>query len=206
MYQIMQGVDFLHANRIVHRDLKPQNILVASSGEVKLADFGLARIYEQMQTLTTVVVTLWYRAPEVLMQSSYASSVDIWSCGCIFAELFRRRPLFEGQSENDQLSKIFQIIGPPKEDEWPQESNLSWRNFAAFHPTSLLEMIPEITSDAKNLLEGMIAFDPSKRLSANQVLRHEYFKDYELFPPVYSYNSNVTSTSLNQGFRNSPNV
>lgn len=202
----MQGVDFLHANRIVHRDLKPQNILVASSGEIKLADFGLARIYEQMQTLTTVVVTLWYRAPEVLMQSSYASSVDIWSCGCIFAELYRRRPLFEGQSENDQLSKIFQVIGPPKEDEWPQEFNLSWRNFAGLHPTSILELIPEISSDAKNLLERMIAFDPNKRLSANQVLQHEYFKDYELFPPVYSHNLNVTSTTLNQGFNRNPHV
>lgn len=198
MYQIMQGVDFLHANRIVHRDLKPQNILVASTGEIKLADFGLARIYEQMQALTTVVVTLWYRAPEVLLQSSYASPVDIWSCGCIFAELFTRRPLFEGQSENDQLSKIFQVIGTPNEDEWPQEVNVSWRNFAGFRPTTISQLIPEIGCDAKNLLQRMVAFDPSKRLTANQVLQHEYFKDYELFPPVYSYNSDtsVTSTTL----------
>lgn len=201
MYQIMQGVDFLHANRIVHRDLKPQNILVATSGEVKLADFGLARIYEQMQTLTTVVVTLWYRSPEVLLQSSYASSVDIWSCGCIFAELFTRRPLFEGQSDNDQLSKIFQIIGPPKEDEWPIEVNISWRNFASLRPTTIDQLIPEIGSEAKNLLQGMIAFNPSKRLTANQILQHDYFKDYELYPPIYSYN-NVTSSTLNNPSRN----
>ncbi|XP_074802021.1 cyclin-dependent kinase 6 isoform X2 [Natator depressus] len=99
MLQLLRGLDFLHSHRVVHRDLKPQNILVTSSGQIKLADFGLARIYSFQMALTSVVVTLWYRAPEVLLQSSYATPVDLWSVGCIFAEMFRRNrsfPLFQG--------------------------------------------------------------------------------------------------------------
>lgn len=197
MFQIMRGVDFLHSNRIVHRDLKPQNILIAASGEVKLADFGLARIYEQMQPLTTVVVTLWYRSPEVLLKSSYASPVDIWSCGCIFAELHTRKPIFAGQSEPDQLSRIFQVIGSPPEDEWPLEVSLSWRSFSSCRPLDFQELIPELDSDAKSLLTEMLHFDPNKRLSANQILEHNYFKseEYDLYPPIYSSSQNDSSTS-----------
>lgn len=135
MFQLLNGVDFLHSNRIVHRDLKPQNLLVTNSNNVKLADFGLAKTYDSEMRLTSVVsrlnhylkfdcilltenqscivlllqvVTLWYRAPEVLLGCCYATQVDIWSCGCIMAELFRRSALFCGQSEGDQLDKIFQ--------------------------------------------------------------------------------------------------
>lgn len=195
MYQIMRGVDFLHSNRIVHRDLKPQNILISNSGEVKLADFGLARIYEQMQTLTTVVVTLWYRSPEVLLKSSYASSVDIWSCGCIFAELHMRRPLFPGTSEVDQLSKIFKILGSPSIDEWPSEVSLSWKFFAGNRKTPFNQIIPEIEDDAQLLLESMLTFDPAKRSSATQILENEYFKDFELYPPAYYNNYTGASNS-----------
>ncbi|XP_032108938.1 cyclin-dependent kinase 6 isoform X2 [Sapajus apella] len=106
MFQLLRGLDFLHSHRVVHRDLKPQNILVTSNGQIKLADFGLARIYSFQMALTSVVVTLWYRAPEVLLQSSYATPVDLWSVGCIFAEMFRRKPLFRGSSDVDQLGKI----------------------------------------------------------------------------------------------------
>nr|XP_034958339.1 cyclin-dependent kinase 4-like [Zootoca vivipara] len=91
MHQFLSGLEFLHSNCIVHRDLKPENILVTSSGQVKLADFGLARIYSCQMALTPLVVTLWYRAPEVLLQSAYATPVDLWSVGCIFAEMFRRK-------------------------------------------------------------------------------------------------------------------
>ncbi|XP_014814998.1 PREDICTED: cyclin-dependent kinase 4 [Calidris pugnax] len=91
MRQFLRGLDFLHSNCIVHRDLKPENILVTSNGQVKLADFGLARIYSCQMALTPVVVTLWYRAPEVLLQAAYATPVDLWSVGCIFAEMFRRK-------------------------------------------------------------------------------------------------------------------
>ena len=108
MHQILSGVDFLHSNRVIHRDLKPQNILVDRYDRLKIADFGLARIYDCKMKLTTMVVTLWYRAPEVLLSGSYATPVDIWSCACIFAELFRKKPLFEGKTEGDQLQRIFE--------------------------------------------------------------------------------------------------
>nr|XP_037851451.1 cyclin-dependent kinase 4-like [Chlorocebus sabaeus] len=124
MHQFLRGLDFLHANCIVHRDLKPENILVTSGGTVKLADFGLARIYSYQMALTPVVVTLWYRAPKVLLQSTYATPVDMWSVGCIFAEMFCRKPLFCGNSEADQLGKIFDLIGLPPEDDWPRDVSL----------------------------------------------------------------------------------
>ena len=186
MFQIMSGVDFLHSNRIVHRDLKPQNILIANSGQVKLADFGLARIYEEMQTLTTVVVTLWYRSPEVILKSSYASPVDIWSCGCIFAELYTRKPLFTGRSESDQLSKIFRVIGCPSEDEWPKDISITWKTFSSFRPTDWQQIIPDMEPDARYLLRGMIHFDPNKRLNANQILAQEYFRDCDLLTNITS--------------------
>lgn len=91
MHQFPRGLDFLHANCIVHRDLKPENILVTNGGTVKLAAFGLARIHSYQMALTPMVVTVWYRAPEVLLQSTYATPVDMWSVGCIFAEMFRRK-------------------------------------------------------------------------------------------------------------------
>lgn len=152
----MTGVDFLHSNRIVHRDLKPANILVTNEGRLKLADFGLARIYQQTQALTAVVVTLWYRAPEVLLQSSYASPVDIWSVGCIFAELFTRRPLFCGQSENDELCKIFEVLGAPLQSEWPKDLSLPWDTFSNFKRTDFGQIIRDICADGKDLLEVSI--------------------------------------------------
>jgi serine/threonine protein kinase len=153
MFQLLTGVDFLHSNRIVHRDLKPANILVTNDGQVKLADFGLARIYQQTQPLTAVVVTLWYRAPEVLLQSSYASPVDVWSCGCIFSELYTRLPLFCGKSENDQLCKIFEILGAPQQSEWPKELSLPWTTFSNFRKIDFEHIIKDICPDGKDLLE-----------------------------------------------------
>lgn len=107
MHQILCAVDFLHTHRVIHRDLKPQNILVTNTGSIKVADFGLAKTYDFEMRLTSVVVTLWYRSPEILLGLPYATPVDIWSCGCIMAELFRLCPLFSGSSEGDQLDRIF---------------------------------------------------------------------------------------------------
>ncbi|CAG2180722.1 unnamed protein product, partial [Oppiella nova] len=197
LYQLLTGVDFLHSNRIVHRDLKPANILVTNEGQLKLADFGLARIYQQTQPLTAVVVTLWYRAPEVLLQSSYASPVDIWSVGCIYAELFTRLPLFCGQSENDQLCKIFNIIGAPLECEWPKELTLPWSTFSNFKKTDFEDIVKDICEDGKNLLEKMLQFDANKRIGARQALMHPYFKEYELYPPKYDNNLNNKFNSGN---------
>ena len=123
MYQIMQALVFLHSNRLFHRDLKPQNLLISKDGKVvKLADFGLARAFGfPVKTYTHEVVTLWYRCPEILLNSKhYSLGVDIWSTGCIFIEMINRRPLVTGDSEIDQIFKIFKLLGTPNEQNWPE--------------------------------------------------------------------------------------
>lgn len=179
-FQLLNGLDFLHSNRIVHRDLKPQNILVSNHGNLKLADFGLARIYDNQMVLTSVVVTLWYRPPEVLLQRSYATPVDIWSSGCIIAELYRRKPLFAGENEIDQLAKIFEIIGSPLESEWPKDVSLRWNSFRFYQGVSLKSVIPEICAEGTDLVKSMLSFDPSKRVTCRSALKHSYFKDDEM--------------------------
>lgn len=177
MHQLLSGLDFLHTHRVVHRDLKPQNILVTSDGQVKLADFGLARIYSFQMALTSVVVTLWYRAPEVLLQSSYATTVDLWSVGCIFAEMFRRRPLFCGSSDFDQLTKIFDLLGLPNRDDWPQDVSLPYTSFAYRPPQILKNFVPEMGPLGEELLLKLLTFNPSKRISALSALQQPYFSD-----------------------------
>ncbi|XP_078277475.1 cyclin-dependent kinase 6 [Rhinoraja longicauda] len=187
MFQLLRGLDFLHSHRVVHRDLKPQNILVTSSGQIKLADFGLARIYSFQMALTSVVVTLWYRAPEVLLQSSYATPVDLWSVGCIFAEMFRRRVLFRGNSDVDQLGKIFDLLGLPSEDDWPIDVALPKNAFSTRSPQPIQDMVPEINEPGKDLLLRFLTFNPGKRISAFNALSHQYFMDLE----KYTENQNL---------------
>ncbi|XP_074007118.1 cyclin-dependent kinase 6 isoform X2 [Numenius arquata] len=162
MLQLFRGLDFLHSHRVVHRDLKPQNILVTSSGQIKLADFGLARIYSFQMALTSVVVTLWYRAPEVLLQSSYATPVDLWSVGCIFAEMFRRN-----------------VIGLPEEEDWPNDVALPRNAFTSRPAQPVEKFVPDIDELGKDLLLKCLAFNPAKRISAYVALSHPYFHDLE---------------------------
>merc|ERR1712023_578031 len=126
LFQLLRGVAFCHDRRVLHRDLKPQNLLINKDGDLKLADFGLARAFGiPVRSYTHEVVTLWYRAPDVLMGSrKYSTPVDIWSVGCIFAEMTNGRPLFPGKTEQDQLQKVFKVCGTPSETMWPTITEL----------------------------------------------------------------------------------
>ncbi|XP_077350799.1 cyclin-dependent kinase 6 [Festucalex cinctus] len=177
MLQLMRGLDFLHVNMVLHRDLKPPNILVSSSGLVKIADFGMSRLYTFNKALTPGVVTLWYRAPEVLLKSPYMSSMDVWSAGCVFAELFLLKPLFNGFSEAHQLQMIFDFIGLPSKDEWPQNSPVTYSlNLGAKNPNPLL--LHSLNPYERDLLLQCLTFTPSRRISAARALAHPFFSQH----------------------------
>ena len=126
LFQLVRGIAYCHHLRVLHRDLKPQNLLINKAGELKLADFGLARAFGiPVRSYTSEVVTLWYRAPDILLGSErYSTPVDVWSIGCIFAEMHNGRPLFPGRSENVQLDLIFQKLGTPREADFPGVTSL----------------------------------------------------------------------------------
>jgi len=179
--QLLQGLTYCHQRRIVHRDLKPQNLLIDKKGSLKIADFGLARAFcVPVRQYTHEVVTLWYRAPEILLGSAtYSIPVDMWSAGCIFAELLTKKALFPGDSEIDQLFKIFRQLGTPTEDIWHGCTSLpdykpsfpKWKKqelntnklFETSHPAAL------------DLLEKMLIYEPAQRISAREALNHPYF-------------------------------
>ncbi|XP_012968751.1 cyclin-dependent kinase 3 isoform X2 [Mesocricetus auratus] len=177
--QLLQGLDFCHCHRVIHRDLKPQNLLINEFGAIKLADFGLARAFGvPMRTYTHEVVTLWYRAPEILLGSKfYSTAVDVWSIGCIFAEMVTGKPLFPGDSEIDQLFRIFRTLGTPSEATWPGVSQLPdfQGSFPRWTRRRLEEIVPSLGPEGKDLLLHLLQYDPSQRISAKTALAHPYF-------------------------------
>ncbi|XP_070544558.1 cyclin-dependent kinase 1-like [Ptychodera flava] len=183
LYQICQGIVFCHSRRVVHRDLKPQNLLIDSKGLIKLADFGLARAFGiPVRVYTHEVVTLWYRAPEVLLGSPrYSTPVDVWSIGCIFAEMATKRPLFHGDSEIDQLFRIFRTLGTPNEDSWPGVSSLPdyKPSFPSWKSNTLHTAVKNIDEDGLDLLKRTLIYDPAHRISAKAALDHPYFIDLD---------------------------
>lgn len=200
LWQILNGLNYLHSNWIIHRDLKPSNILVMGDGEeqgvVKIGDFGLARIYQApLKPLgdNGVVVTIWYRAPELLLGAKhYTTAVDMWAVGCIFAELLTLKPLFQGIEDKstanpvqfDQLDKIFKVLGHPMPERWPTLTNLLyWQNYGQRfqghkYESSGLHLVVNLQpkTPAYDLLSRMLEYDPCKRISASQALEHEYFR------------------------------
>ena len=182
-YQIIQATAFCHAHRVMHRDLKPQNLLIDSEGNVKLADFGLARAFGlPIKTYTHEVVTLWYRAPEVLLGAKeYSTPIDMWSIGCIFAEMAQRRALFIGDSEIDQIFKIFQVQGTPSENYWPEA--LKFGDFKTTFPkwqgVPMEKHVKNMDEAGIDLLAQMVALEPNQRISCRMALEHPYFNDLD---------------------------
>jgi len=185
MYQLLKGIEFIHANRVLHRDLKPQNLLINKRNELKIADFGLARAFGiPVNTFSNEVVTLWYRAPDVLLGSrSYSTSIDIWSAGCIMAEMYTGRPLFPGTTNEDQLLKIFRMMGTPTEQTWPGVSQFSEykSTFPIYPPQSIAQILPMIDPYGMDLLNRMLQYQPQLRISAKDALSHYYFSEVRQF-------------------------
>ncbi|RAK71104.1 serine/threonine-protein kinase ppk23 [Aspergillus fijiensis CBS 313.89] len=208
LLQIISGLDFLHAQWIMHRDLKTSNLLMNNRGEIKIADFGMARSYGDPPPpkLTQLVVTLWYRAPELLLGADrYGPEIDLWSIGCIFGELLGKEPLLQGKNEVDQVSKIFALTGPPTTQMWPEFRSLpnakSLRlpssssssaapggSGAANPPLLPRGKFPYLTNEGLRLLSSLLALNPNARPSAKQCLAHPYFREdprpkpKEMFP------------------------
>ncbi|CAN1221090.1 Cyclin-dependent kinase G-2 [Linum grandiflorum] len=192
MLQLLAGVKYLHENWVIHRDLKTSNLLLNNQGELKICDFGMSRRYgSPLKPYTSGVVTLWYRAPELLLAArQYSTAVDMWSTGCIMAELLSREPIFNGTDEIKQLKTIFGILGTPSENIWPGLSKLpgAKANFPQQPYNLLRKKFPgrsvtgsTVLSDlGYDLLSRLLTYDPEKRITADAALDHPWFKEVPL--------------------------
>ncbi|CAH1990347.1 unnamed protein product [Acanthoscelides obtectus] len=178
--QTLQGLEYLHLNWILHRDLKPNNLLVNAAGVLKIGDFGLAKLYGSPNRINThQVVTRWYRAPELLYGAKqYGTCIDMWAVGCILAELLLRVPLFPGESDLDQLTKIFSVFGNPTEETWPGVKQLS--DYIEFKPLPCIPLKNIFTAagnDLLDLIESMLVLNPIKRREASECLQLPFFSN-----------------------------
>jgi len=181
IYQLLRGLKYLHSANVLHRDLKPSNLLLNANCDLKICDFGLARTNcEKGQFMTEYVVTRWYRAPELLLScEEYGTSIDIWSVGCIFAELLGRKPIFPGKDYINQLKLIVNVLGSPDEDDLDFIESQKARSYIKSLPVtshaSLQRLYPRANPFAISLLDKMLSFDPRKRITVTEALEHPYF-------------------------------
>jgi len=191
LYQILRGMKYVHSARVIHRDLKPRNLLVNANCDLKICDFGLARVSfadKDFQTcpMTEYVCTRWYRAPEVLCSwVDYTSAIDIWSIGCIFAEMLNRKPLFPGHNTQHQLQLILGFLGTPRKEELAKIQNDKCRSFINMmsykEGMPYEEAFPGTPEEIIDFLHLMLQFDPDKRASVPEALEHRYME--KLFCP-----------------------
>ncbi|CAD8180828.1 unnamed protein product [Paramecium pentaurelia] len=183
IYQILLGLSFCHSRRVLHRDLKPQNILLNETMTLKLADFGLSRVFPfPMPKFTKEIATLWYRAPELMLgDDNYGTGVDIWAVGCIMAECLIGRPLLAGDSQVDMLFRMMELLGTPTDNSYVGLSKLPHFKvtFPKFQGKDFLDVIPVLQHDrqALEILQSMLQFNPGKRPQAKELLKHNWFDD-----------------------------
>ncbi|OQU94939.1 Protein kinase domain-containing protein [Cladophialophora immunda] len=188
--QMFDGLDYLHRRGVLHRDIKAANILISNTGQLKYADFGLARFYNKSRKLdyTNRVITIWYRPPELLLgETQYGPEVDIWSAACVFVEMFTKKAIFPGEGgELSQLDKVYNVLGTPTRSDWPGIVDLPW--FELMQPADRRKRIFEamfkdvFTAAGLDLVQKMFKYDPKKRPNAEQILNHEYFTSEEPLP------------------------
>mmetsp|Transcript_2038 Transcript_2038/g.8985 ORF Transcript_2038/g.8985 Transcript_2038/m.8985 type:complete len:441 (-) Transcript_2038:127-1449(-) len=191
IYQILRALKYLHSANVIHRDLKPSNILVNSNCDLKLCDFGLARGLnpeDAESDLTEYVVTRWYRAPEVMLATQeYSCAIDVWSVGCIFAELLQRQPMFQGTDYCDQLRIIVDRMGRPSERDMEYVRSERARRFIAMLPEPssgplqgetvqdhVARLLPQATANAVDLITAMLRFHPAQRITVQNALEHPF--------------------------------
>ncbi|KAM9030801.1 cyclin-dependent kinase 20-like isoform 7-T12 [Megaptera novaeangliae] len=174
LQMLLKGVAFCHANNIVHRDLKPANLLISASGQLKIADFGLAQVFspDGSRLYTHQVATRWYRAPELLYGArQYDQGVDLWAVGCILGELLNGSPLFPGENDIEQLCCVLRILGTPSPQVWPEIKDLPDYNKISFKeraPVPLEEVLPDASPQALDLLGHFLLYPPRQRIAASQ--------------------------------------
>ncbi|KAJ3011311.1 Mitogen-activated protein kinase [Thoreauomyces humboldtii] len=185
IYQICRGLKYIHSANVLHRDLKPGNLLVNSDCELKICDFGLARGLSDTQTgfMTEYVATRWYRAPEIMLSfKSYTKAIDMWSVGCIFAELYGGKPLFKGRDYVDQLNQILSILGTPDDATLrrigSERAQLYIRSLPRMKKIPWAQLYPKAGPAALDLLEKLLTFDPAARITVEEALAHPYLEAY----------------------------
>ncbi|KAI1723107.1 protein kinase domain-containing protein [Ditylenchus destructor] len=222
MRQLLSGIEFMHNEFVIHRDLKTSNLLLSHSGVLKIGDFGLAREFgNPLKPYTPIVVTLWYRSPELLLGiKEYSTAVDMWSVGCIFAEFMKLKPLFMGKSEIDQLQKIFMEIGTPNEHVWPGYSELPGVKLFALPHTPYNQLRNKFASNLSSgagfeLLNRLLAPCPINRITASEALKSSWFAEHPLptppeefptWPAKSEHNKKRASTTFSGQMFHKPNA